>query len=261
MKKVYKYFGLIIIMLCSFYYTDKIALMVQKNNPIMKQISKMKKQKETRSVNAIIEDNKIIPGKNGIIINESKSFSIMKSFGVFNSYYLVYEQKKPEISLENNKDKIIYKGNKLNNNISLVLEYNENIISYLESKKIKANVLVDKENYMNINYLELINNDFNNYNEMEIVLNRGKANKNICYTNNKEYLNYCKKKKKYLVYSDLILSNDKVFEVKNKIENGRIIFIKKDTSIDTLKIILNQIAFKDLKLVYLSEIISEENNK
>ena len=112
MRKIYKYFGLIVLMIFSFYYTDKLVLLVQENNPIMKKIEDEKSKLDVSYVNAIIENDRIIPGKNGLEINDKKSFSLMKSFGTFNSYYLVYEQVKPKISLENNKDKIITSGNK-----------------------------------------------------------------------------------------------------------------------------------------------------
>ena len=123
LKKVFKYFGILLIMMSSFYYTDKIALIVQKNNPIMKQINESKKEKNIKSVNAIIDNDKIIPGKNGLEINENKSFGIMKSFGAYDSYYLVYDQKKPNISIDNYKDKIIKSGNTIDRNVSFVLEY------------------------------------------------------------------------------------------------------------------------------------------
>lgn len=260
MKNIYKYIGLLVIMVFSFYYTDKIALMVQSNNPIMKQINEVKVEKQVDYVNAVIDSDKIIPGKNGLMINESKSFSMMKSFGTFNSYYLVFEQKKPKISLEDNKDKIIYNGNASNKNVSLVVEYNENIIAFLESSKIKSNILINKDNYENINYLELINDDFNNYNEIELILNRSKSNNNLCYIHNKKYIDFCKKRNKYLIDSELILSNDNVFDIKNKIKSGSIIVVKNDTSIDALKIIINQVKFKGLNFEYLSKLISEENN-
>ena len=120
-------------MVFSFYYTDKIALMVQENNPIMQQIKDTKPEKEEDYVNAIINDDKIIPGKNGLTINVEKSFSVMKSFNAFNSYYLIYDQKKPKISLEDNKDKIITSGNLSNNNMTIIVEYSEDLVKYLES--------------------------------------------------------------------------------------------------------------------------------
>lgn len=258
MKNIYKYIGLFIIAVFSFYYTDKIVIMVQSNNPIMQEINEAKNTKEVDYVNAIIEDDKIIPGKNGLVINEQKSFSMMKSFGAFNAYYLVYDQKRPKISLEDNKDKIIHSGNLQEKNISLILENNENLINYLESNNIKADVLINKDNYINIKNLEMINNDFNKYNEVELILNRDDKNNNICYVNENN-LDFCKKRSKYLVNAELILNDSNVYEIKNSIKNGSIIFIKNNTSIDTLKILLDHAKFKGLDIVYLSELISEEN--
>ena len=259
MKKIYKYIGLVVIMIFSFYYTDKLALMVQDKNPIMKKINEQKKKMDVASVNAIINNEKIIPGKNGLSINNRKSFSLMKSFGAFSYYYLIFEQEKPKLSIENNKDKIIIAGNSSNKQISFILEYDENLISYFESNKIKGDILVNKDNISNINYLEPINNDFINYSETELLLKKNKVNKNICFTNNKENLLLCKNYNKYLVNTDLVLSNDNVYNIKNNIKNGSIILVKNNTSINTLNIVLNQAKFKGLKIVYLSELISEEN--
>ena len=247
-------------MVFSFYYTDKIALMVQSNNPIMKQINQEKEKHEEKSVNAIINEDKIIPGKNGLTINVEKSFSAMKSFNAFNSYYLIYDQVKPDISLNDNKDKIITNGNLSNKNISIILEYNEKNVKYLENYNIKGDVLIKKDNFLNTNKLEMINNDFENYNEVEILLNRSKLNNNLCLAieDNKDF---CQKKNKYLINSELVLSNDNVFKIKNSLKNGSIIIVKEDTNISNLEIILKQAKFKGLNVVYLSKLISEENIK
>ncbi len=245
-------------MVFSFYYTDKIALMVQENNPIMQQIKDIKPEKEEDYVNAIINDDKIIPGKNGLTINVEKSFSVMKSFNAFNSYYLIYDQKKPKISLEDNKDKIITSGNLSNKNMTIIIEYSEDLLKYLESNNIKSDVLITKDNYIKVNKLEMINDDFDNYNEIEIMLNRSKMNNNLCIVN-KSNINFCKKRNKYLIETELVLTNDNVFNVKNNIKNGSIVIVKKDTNIDNLKIIIDQARFKGLDLVYLSKLISEEN--
>ena len=245
-------------MVFSFYYTDKIALMVQENNPIMQQIKDIKPEKEENYVNAIIDDDKIIPGKNGLTINVEKSFSVMKSFNAFNSYYLIYDQKKPKISLEDNKDKIITSGNLSNKNMTIIIEYGEDLVKYLESNNIKSDVLINKDNYIKVNKLEMINDDFDNYNEIEIMLNRSKMNNNLCIVN-KSNIDFCKKRNKYLIETELVLTNDNVFNVKNNIKNGSIVIVKKDTNINNLKIIIDQARFKGLDLVYLSKLISEEN--
>lgn len=247
-------------MVFSFYYTDKIALMVQNNNPIMKQINEEKNKHEEKSVNAIIKEDKIIPGKNGLTINVEKSFSAMKSFNAFNSYYLIYDQVKPDISLNDNKDKIITNGNLANKNISIILEYNEKNIKYLEKYNIKGDVLIKKANFLNTNKLEMINDDFENYNEVEILLNRSKLNNNLCLAkeSNKDF---CLKRNKYLIDSELVLTNDNVFKIKNDLKNGSIVIVKEDTSLTSLEVIINQAKFRNLNVVYLSKLISEENLK
>ena len=246
-------------MVFSFYYTDKIALMVQSNNPIMQQINEVKQSKEEKSVNAIIEDYTIIPGKNGLVVNAEKSFSVMKSFGTFNAYYLVYDQTKPKISLEDNKDKIIMNGNLTEKKVSLILEYNENAISYFEKNKIQANVLVQQENVFKVNSLEKINHDFNNYEQLELALNSKKSNNNLCFVRNRTNLDFCKKKGKYLIDTNLNLTNDNIIQIKNEIRNGSIIYITKDTTNETINILLDYIHFKGYNIVYLSKLISEEN--
>ena len=80
LKQIYKYFGILVIMVFSFYYTDKIALMVQENNPIMQQIKDIKPEKEEDYVNAIIDDDKIIQSDDyfddEIIENTYETFSL-----------------------------------------------------------------------------------------------------------------------------------------------------------------------------------------
>ena len=84
-------------------------------------------------------------------------------------------------------------------------------------------------------------------------------NKNICVVNNRNNLEFCKKRNKYLVDTNLILTNSNIFEVKNSIKNGSIVLIKNDTNIETLEILLSQAKFKNLDIIYLSNLISEEN--
>ena len=110
MKKLYKPIGLIAIMLFSFYYTEKIAIIMQNKSPIMQTIKTIEDAYFVNASNASIKDNYIIPGIMGRMVNATKSFVNMKAFGIFNEYYLIFDDVKPEISLEDNKDKIIKEG-------------------------------------------------------------------------------------------------------------------------------------------------------
>ena len=59
-KKYFKYIGLIGICLLSFYYTEKVALYVKSNNPLIKTITNIKDSKYVSSINSTIIDNKYI---------------------------------------------------------------------------------------------------------------------------------------------------------------------------------------------------------
>ena len=176
MKRVFKYFGLGAIMLFSFYYTEKIALYAQSKSPIMQSINEAKDNLAVSSINAEIINEYITPGLNGLEVNVKESFSKMKSFNAFNSYYLVFDQVPPEISLENNKDKVIKQGNKLKRSISLIVEQNDAILNYLKTYNIKANILMNLDNYDNTNKFEILNNDISNFSKLETLLNKAELN-------------------------------------------------------------------------------------
>ena len=137
MAKFFKYSGLVAILMFSFYYTEKTALFVKSKTPLMQEINKQSNKLNTKSVNAIIDNNYIIPGINGLEVDVSKSYVSMKKLGSYNEYYMVFNEITPKISLENNKDKIINQGNNLKNGISLIIEDNKEIVNYFINKKNK----------------------------------------------------------------------------------------------------------------------------
>jgi len=259
MKKIFKFFGICAIMLFSFYYTEKIALYAQSKSPIMQSINEAKDNLMVSSINAEVTNEYITPGINGLEVNVKESFSNMKSFNVFNSYYLVFDQVPPEISLENNKHKIIKQGNKLKRSVSLIIESNESIENYLKSKNIKANILMNLDNYNNEVEFEILNNEVNNFAKLETLLNKAALNKKVCFVN-KSNKNYCIEKDYYLVMNNKELNGSNIAIIKSNIESGDIILIKSSTKIEDLEILINQINYQDLKIVYLSELITEENN-
>ncbi len=259
MKDFYKYFGIVAIMIFSFYYTEKIALMMRKKDPIYETIHVFAEDANTKSMNAIIKDDTIIPGINGLSVNVDKSFQKMKSFGAFNKYYLIFEQVKPEISLEDNKDKIITKGNSKKKSVSLLLEETGEISEYFKQQQIDASLLITQSTFQRDNVLEQINNDNKNFKNVDSLLDSIKKNKNICIVNNYNE-EICRKNKKYLVKPSLELNSYNIASVKGKIESGDIIQIKKGTSLKDIKILLQQINYKGLKIINLSNLILEENN-
>lgn len=232
---------------------------MRKKDPIYETIEDVVTTSNTASVNALIKDNTIIPGINGLSVNVDKSFQKMKSFGAFNKYYLIFDQVKPKISLEDNKDKIITSGNNKKRVVSFILEENEKITNYLKENNIEASLLITSDTFKRDNYFEQINGDNKNFNGVEGLLNSISQNKNICILNNyNEEL--CRKNQKYLVKPSLELNEFNIASVKTKIESGSIIYIKKSAKLEDMKLLLDQIKYKGLTIKKLSELILEENN-
>ncbi len=259
MKKYYEYLGLIIIMVFSFYYTEQIASIVLNKNPLMIKINNEKENYQVESVNAIIEGDYITPGINGLKVNAKDSFYRMEQLNTFNAYYLIFDEVKPLVSLQDNKDKIIKNGNKNTNKVSLILEEENNISTYLKNNNIKANLLVNLNTYKKNNYFESINNDLVNFKSLENNLNLNKENKNICVLNN-ELKNICLKYHNYLIEPTLELNSTNYLDVKKNLQNGTIILIKSNAKLIDIKMLLKSLSFKNLNIVPLSELISEKNS-
>lgn len=256
MKKFFQILGVCSILVFSFYYTDKIALLVEQKNPVLQEIKNKKESLKVKSVNATIVDDSIIPGISGSVVNVEKSFQKMKSLNAYNEYYLVYDEVKPVISLNDNKDKIIVSGNKSKNQVSLIIANNPDLINYFSGYKV--NLLVNKDNYFKTSKYELINNETNKklFNQVNTLLDKDNLNKNLCILNdyNKKL---CLENDNYLVKPSLKLTHSSIIKVKNSLENGSIILIDKSAKKEDIAILLKQIEFQDLEIVYLSQLLKE----
>ncbi len=253
--KYIKMLGIISIVLFSFYYTEKIANLVLISNPLYQEILDKKEKYEIKSIGAIIDGNYITPGLDGLSINVKDSYYNMKDIEVFNSYYLKYASSYPTISIEQNKDKIINKGNPYKNSIALVLEYDENIINHL--KEYPLTVLTNIDNFKKNQPYEQINNEITNFKKLDTLISKYGNNKNICVINDNNK-DICLENKKYLVEATHILSNNNYLELKDHIDSGDIILIKKNTNLNNIDIIIKSILYKDYTINYLSKHISEE---
>ena len=215
-------------MIFSFYLSDKITKLAINKNPIMKTIQEKSDTLTVKSTNAIINENTIIPGINGKKIDEEASFFKMKDFGTFNETYLTYENIKPNISLEDNKDKIIIQGNKKIRQVSIIVD--------------DEKTLLDKFKNINITVLAKLNTSFDNYQyinsekeesffyDLDSILKKNNLNKKICVLEHSN-IEICKNKNYYLVKPNIIVNNKDIIENKNNIYNGSIIYINKNVSL------------------------------
>jgi len=245
-------------MVFSFYYTEKIASIILNKNPLMVTINNEKDNYNVEAVNAEINGEYITPGINGLQVNARESFYKMQEADVFNKYFLVFEQDKPDISLEDNKDKIIKNGNKSLNKVSIILETENDVSNYFKVNNIKASMLTNLDDYQYNNYFEVINNEVEGFKSLENTLNLNKENKHICIINdyNKDI---CLKHKNYLIDPELKLNGNNLKDIKSKIGKGSVILINKNANLTDVTLLLKEIKFKDLEIVHVSEIISEIN--
>lgn len=256
MNNYFKYLGISLILVFSFYYTDRINDLLITNTSLFDEINTNKDKYSIKSINASIEDNYIIPGINGRDVNVFKSYDNMKEIDIFNKEYLLYTETKPTISIKDNKDKIINKGNSLKNSVSIILENNSNLIDYSISLNINFSRLVDINTYSSFNSYEQINNDLDNYKVLERKMK--KNHNNICVLNNSNILKLCKKYNKYLIDPTININKSNIGVSIKNINSGYIIYINNNISINEYKLILNQIYYKGLKIVNLTTLISEE---
>jgi len=250
-----KYLCIIFLCLLSFYYTEQIALYVKSKNPLVQTIESKKEELYVNSIDStLIDELYIIPGMNGKEVNVNSSFNTMKELNVYNENKIIYNQIEPKISLKDNKERIIIRGNKQKRQVSLVFENVSDLTKYLVQKKYKINLLITEEKYYK--EYEMINNSNNKerYNRIESYLTNNKLNKNICYKSNKTLC-----KDNYIFQESLIINHSNLSTNINKITNGEIILIKDTLTLTELELLTNKIKSQDLSIVPLSTLISEEN--
>ncbi len=282
LKKTFEIIGLISLICFSFFYTEQISTVIKENDDILNEIELIANQYKVEPIDALIKDNDIIPGLNGVEIDIKKSYRKMKKINSFNSNLLVYKEVLPEISINEKYDKYIVSGNKLKKQVSLLFLVEENseiekIITILKKYGISAVFYTDGNWFENNNekIIDLIkkghligNLGYNyNYNTTGIswmntvVTKIGKQNNTYCFTkeNNQEVLDICKNNKSYTIKPNIIVENNPLIEIKNNLTNGSIIALKiNKQTIEELPLIIEYINSKDLEMVNLETLLDEK---
>ena len=162
--------SLLVLVLFSFFYTDRVMNFINKKDPLMNKIDLLKDKYEVLPVNAVLDSNTIIPGVKGKSVDLDNRNNNIKKSGIFREDYLVYNK-----MLSNNMDKYIIGGNTSSNRVSLLV-----ITNYDNIDKIKNNNITIFLNHKDVS-----------------INNIKKINKNSIYT----YGNNG-------IYSEEILDND-----------------------------------------------------
>lgn len=288
MKNVLSYIGIFLLIIFSFFITDKVALVIKESDPLMEEINNSKDDYKIDVNDAIITENTIVPGINGCEIDVDASYENLKRLGSFNRNMLKYKMIYNKNLLKENYDKYIVSGNESKNSVSLIFKIYNNtnqnniakLIDILLDSKVNTTIFVDGM-YLedNIEYVQnLINNNIE-------VLNLGynkKYNKDLINWNNSmlDQLNYnnpkfcylesfsindltvCKSNKINTITPNIIVDDNPLTTVKNNIKNGSIISLNiNEEVINEIKLIINYISNKGYKIEKLSSLLSEDNEK
>lgn len=279
MKKTFQMIGLISLTCFSFFITEKTAIVVNEMDQIMIEIKEKKDEYKTESIDAVIENNTIIPGVSSKEVDVNKSYKNMKNNGFFNDKLFVYNYIKPNISLEDNINKYIIKGNPSKRMVSLIflVEQDEDIVDVLNiinNYNIKSTFFVSYNWFSNNN--DLVQNlieqghiisplmeDYSdsNFEWMDMVLKKiNKQNSVFCYnlSKNDSNLEQCVLRNNYTIMPTVISETTPLVDIKNKLESGAILSLKVNSQLKKeLSTIIIHIKSKGLTLDNLEKHLLE----
>ncbi|MFV0249673.1 MAG: polysaccharide deacetylase family protein [Bacilli bacterium] len=279
MKKLFQTIGIISLITISFFYTEKTVEVVKEYDDILIEIKSKGVTLNIDNLDAIIENNTIIPGLNGRKIDINKSYSKMKQFGKYNDNLIVYTTTIPKISLSSNLDKYIISGNSKKNMISLIflVDFNDsinNIITSLKEKNVKGNFFIDgnwlENNKSILNQLNknghLIGNlsynrDYLNsgFIWMDTIIKRVNKNNHYCFnqSDNDFALKLCAINKNYTI-RPILISTFPTINMKKKLSSGGLIAFEITKELENeLPIIIDYIISKGYVITTLNEHLSE----
>ena len=244
MKKILKVIMTLILFIFSFFYTKKAIIFLQNNDSLMKEINNKKNNYYINYTNAIITKNYMIPGISGKKINEIKSYTKMKKINYFSESLIVYDEIAPKISINNNYDKVILKGNPNIKQVGLIIDINNNL-NNVNNILINNNIHIDiySNNYINLNNLNIKNIVTDNYYHFT----------NYCLYNEKNINLLCQNNKKYTIKVSHIKS---LQDVKNNLSNG-IIFLYTINNYQDLNIIIKYLKNNNYEIKSLDKLVKE----
>lgn len=233
------------------------------------------------SVDAIIEEDEIIPGISGKVVDIEQSYQAMKKVGMYHTGLLVYKEIEPAISIEEQYDKYVISGNKNKKMISLIFKVEsddkiDSILKLLDNYKISVNFFIDgkwlegNSGFLreisskghvvgNLGYLKDYEQE-NNYWAVSYIKRNTKQSKYYCYSEekNNKTLESCTSSKQYTILPKVVITSNLLVETKKSIESGSIISIDvNDNNISQLTNTIDFIKAKGYDIVNLDTLLEE----
>ena len=275
-----KLLSLLLLLVISFIYTNKVYNEAKNTSPLMKEIIKYKTKNDIKYKDGIISNDELIIGLSGLNINIDESYRNMKDNKKFNKDKIVYDDIHPKLSITNTYDYYIINGNTNKKNTSIIFKINNEeelneILEFNNLNNIKLNLFIDGnivENYTSV-VAELNEKGYgiynlgydNKYSNAKVTITNnlieGITNEKSLYclneNKNDTYLKVCKKHKMLSITPSL--NNPDIKDIKNNLTNGCIIsYDLKTFDLDNLSLIIKVIKSRGYNIVSLEENITEK---
>lgn len=278
-KNTIKLLSLLLLLIFSFIYTDKVFDEARKNDPLMKKVMNYKKKTDGNVIEPIIRDDEIILGMSGLVVDAELSYKKMKTDDKFNKKNVVYKKKLPDNSITKDNKYYITKGNGKNKKVSIILKVsyktNTNTIKkILASSNYNLTFFIDN-NFINDNLdfvFSVINNGYevynyglngvydknslSKYNKLIESMSLKKAVYCLNEEKNKESKNVCDLKKMYSIKPNII--DPDLSSLKRKISSGSIVSYDLDYfSLNDLLLSFKTITSRGYEIESLSTLLTE----
>lgn len=147
MKYIFQIFGVFILIVGSFIYSDKVSMASKNSDSLLLEIREKSDNYKILPSEPIINENTIIPGVNGVEVDIDKSYKQMREVGYFDENLLVYKTIEIEYPLNKNLDKFIISANEDKKAVALIFKISNNdnidkIIKVLNKKDVKGSFFV-----------------------------------------------------------------------------------------------------------------------
>lgn len=279
LKQAGKLISLFLLLLISFIYTDKVFKEALKTDPLMQEVMDYKETNSIDPTEPTINDDEMVLGVKGKVVNEEESYNNMKDDGYFSKDKVVFDGILPNTSVSSNYDYYITSGNRENNYVSVIFKVSSsknlnNLLKLLKELNVTVNFFVDgswlEDNTsvaFKINDLEseIYNLGYNGkYDKTYVGVTNNLiesitlSDAGFCLNESKDddQKDICSKKKMLTLTPSVI--NPSISSLKENLSKGMMISYDLNTyDLSSFKLMVNTIESRGYELVGLKTLIQE----
>ena len=278
LKKTCKLIGILLLLVFSFVYTEKVFTTAKDNNSVMKEVVKYKNSYDIKPKEPIIKKDELILGYSGLIVDKEATYKNMDD--KFDKDKIVYKDKFPNTTITKNYNYYIKQGNVTSKSVAIIFKVkNENNLnSFLDNINkldIKINFFIDASwlsdniekafDMTNMGY-DIYNLGYDGKYDKKSINKSNNLIESITLKDSKYCLNedkndyekeVCKKKKMLTILPTMV--NPSILELRQNLVKGAIISYDLDTFDNSkINIILKTITSRGYMVKALNDVINEK---